>query len=101
MVMASLVYRQTEAKLKPFSPGKESFAGCARFRSTSGSPSGLRVWVPTSRGAQEDAGVPCHLHVLEAPMAPEESKLLSQRAELPLRAAVSLPNSTSLWESVR
>lgn len=49
--MASLVYRQTEAKLKPFSPGKESFAGRVCFRSTSDSLSGLRVWVPTSRGS--------------------------------------------------
>lgn len=54
-----------------------------------------------AEGVWEDAGIPCHLHVLEAPMAPEESKLLSQRAVLPLHAAVSPPNSMSLWESVR
>lgn len=49
--MASLVYRQTEAKLKPFSPGKENFAGRVCFRSASDSLSGLRVWVPTNRGS--------------------------------------------------
>lgn len=53
-----------------------------------------------AEGVQGDAGILCHLHVLEAHISPEESKLLSQRVELPLRAAVSLPNSMSLWESV-
>lgn len=99
MVMASLVYRQ-RPNSNHLAQGRKAFldvyvlevhpilflvSGCGSLR---------------AEGVQEDAGIPCHLHVLEAHISPEERKLLSQRVELPLRAAVSLPNSMSLWESV-